>query len=114
MHPKNLLILICACIGMLAATVRAETADNPNDSFLNAYTDFQTAARAEAEGNLKGALQKYKETARLLDQITSRWPNWEPTIVDYRKKRTQEAVAKLSGRVGSDAPPASTSPSANR
>ncbi len=110
MHPKNLLILICACIGMLAATVRAETADNPNDSFLNAYTDFQTAARAEAEGNLKGALQKYKETARLLDQITSRWPNWEPTIVDYRRKRTAEAITKLSGKVSSDAAPVAAPP----
>ncbi len=103
MRPTNLLIILFACFALLAAIARAESGDNPNDYFLNAYTSFQKASQIESTGSPQAALQSYRETLHILDQISKRWPNWEREIVDFRRKKTQEAIARL-GEKGSPEP----------
>ena len=50
---------------------------------------------------------KYRYAATLLDQIGQKYPNWQPLIVEYRKKRTSESIARLEQQVGNQPPDAS-------
>lgn len=91
----------------------AASSDAPGD-FLNAYSDFQKAEKQEAGGDVRGALNSYRDTLKILDHITATAPNWNPSIVDYRRKRTTEAISKLAGRVGGSGLPLQPQPTLRR
>lgn len=68
--------------------------------FLNAYMSVQQGEKLEGEGQLKAALAKYRFAASALDQVHQKFPQWQPLIVEYRKKRTAESIARLEGKIG--------------
>ena len=60
--------------------------------------------KAENAGDTAKALEKYRYSASLLDQITRDDPKWQPVVVDYRKKRVSENIARLEQQTGSQSP----------
>jgi Flp pilus assembly protein TadD len=94
----TLLSLICL-FGCAFASRGAESND-PADHFLNAYTAFQKAEKAEGEGKFKVALTGYKTAVKALDQINARWPSWNPPVVKYRRERATEAVTRVQPMAG--------------
>jgi tetratricopeptide (TPR) repeat protein len=94
----TLFSLICL-FGCALASGRAESND-PADHFLNAYTAFQKAEKAEGEGKFKAAVAGYKLAVKTLDQITARWPSWNPPIVKHRRERATEAAARVQPMAG--------------
>ncbi len=103
MPAKLLPFVFTASLVCLLAPVRAESGGDPADEFLTAYSECQKAEKLEASGNVRAALQEYKQAAQLLDHISQRSPQWNPTILDYRRKRTAEAITRLSARAGGGA-----------
>ncbi len=99
MRIKIVLAALCALISFFSSLAPAQSSADPSDAFLNAYTTFQKAEKQEAAGNFQGALQGYREAAQLLDQIAQRSPNWNPSIIDFRRKRTAEAITKVQSRI---------------
>jgi Flp pilus assembly protein TadD/septal ring factor EnvC (AmiA/AmiB activator) len=77
----------------------SETADT-SDLFLNAYMANEEGQKLESAGDSTKALEKYRYAASLLDQITRDDPNWQPIVVDYRKKRVSENIARLQAQAG--------------
>ncbi len=68
---------------------------------------------------MKVALGKLRSAAAVLDQIATRFPSWQPQIVDYRKSRTAEAITRVQEKIArsgggkvdaSDAAPAGDQP----
>jgi Flp pilus assembly protein TadD len=100
MRLKSLPTILCASIALMVAPVRAQVGADPSDSFVSAYTAYSKAEKAESTGNLEVALTTYRDVARILDQISSRWPQWNPAIVEFRKKRTSEAIVKIQSKLG--------------
>jgi Flp pilus assembly protein TadD len=80
------------------------TADS-SDLFLNAYMANEEGQKLESAGDTTKALEKYRYAASLLDQITRNDPKWQPVVVDYRKKRISDNIARLQQQVGQQVPP---------
>ncbi len=66
-----------------------------SDLFLNAYKDFQTAEKLEREAEPQEALKKYRSALLTLRQISKSSPDWQPLVVDYRLRKTQESIERL-------------------
>lgn len=99
MRPKYLPLILCASIALTIAPAHAQVVNDPSESFLSAFSAFQKAEKIEAAGNGQAALAAYKEAARVLEQISARWPQWNPAIVEFRKKRTADAILKVQERM---------------
>jgi tetratricopeptide (TPR) repeat protein len=84
-------------------TARAQSGD-PSQMFLNAYMAVQQAEKLERNGKNSEALSKFRYAASLLDQITSQHPDWQPLIVNYRKKKTGEMIQKLEDTIALESP----------
>src|SRR6478735_5171103 len=97
MRPNTLPVL--AFLGLAATAAYADSGD-ASDQFLNAFLAFQKAEKAEAAGNIPGAIKGFNQTINFLDQIHARWPNWSPAIITYRREKAVEAISRLRGPTG--------------
>ncbi len=83
--------------------IRPETdsvnVSDPSQMFLNAFTAVQQGEKLEADGNLRGALAKYRFGASLLEQLGQTNPTWQPLIVRYRMRKTTENIQKLQDKL---------------
>lgn len=86
-----LLALLFACLASL--TLRA--AEDPGALYLQAYMAYRAGERLEAEGKTAESLQKFRFCASVLDQLQKQTPDYEPVVVDYRLRKTRQAVARL-------------------
>lgn len=107
--------ILLAAFALWAAPVRAQSSADPGDLFVNAYMDVQQGEKAEQSGNFKAALTKFRSAATTLDQISTRYPSWQPQIVDYRKTRTADGIARMQEKIahlgGGQADPGGALPS---
>lgn len=93
MRPFFLLILCCVLSAQCAF------AQDPGDYFLKAYNSCTDGERSETSGDFKRAAQMFQKTLGICEEITQRWPEWNPPIVDHRRKKAQEGLARVSPRV---------------
>jgi len=80
-----------------------------SDLFLRAYQDFQAGEKLERDGNPRAAFARYQSASKLLDQISKSQPDWQPSVVEYRLKKTRENITRLEGEVTA-LPPAQEGP----
>jgi len=97
MRPLALSVL--ACVAFALHSLHAQSSD-PGDLFVSAYMAVQAGEKAEQGGNLKEAMSKFRYAAQMLDQISEKTPSWQPSIIEYRKKRTAEAIGRVQDRIG--------------
>jgi len=71
--------------------------DDPAREFFSAYQEYQRAERLEREGRGRDALAKFRFVATQLGQIRSQFPDWQPLVLEFRLRKTQEAVLRLEG-----------------
>lgn len=81
--------------GLLIASASGQ--EDPASDFFSAYQEFQRAEKLEREGRTQDAIKKFRYVATQLGQIQARHPDWQPMVVDFRLKKTQEAVLRLEG-----------------
>ena len=96
---RHFLLIFGVLLGFAVGPIRAQSND-PADYFLNAYTAFQKGEKAEGAASFRTAAGAYKQAIGACDQISSRWPNWQPPIVKYRRDRSAEALARVQPKVG--------------
>src|SRR5215208_3343348 len=95
------LLLLIGLTACCAQTARAEASD-ASELFLNAYLAVQQGEKFERGGKNQAALAKYRFAHSLLDQISQKNPDWQPLIVDYRRRKTADSVSKLEQKVASE------------
>lgn len=100
---QRLALLMLVVVASLA-TPLSTRAEDASDLFLSAYQDFQTADKLVGEGSQREALEKYQTVEKLLLEISKAAPSWQPLVVEYRLKKTQENIARLESEVA-DLPP---------
>ncbi len=101
--PIVLLLLAAGLVLAPFAPLRADTTD-PEQVFLSAYMSFQTAEKLESQGNFKDALAKYRYAGTVLDQLQQRSPDWNPLVLQFRKKKVAEAIQNLQERIAAEIP----------
>ncbi len=113
---RSTLLSLVFFLSCILSSFAADSVD-PSDLFLNAYLAVQAGEKYEGDGNYKLALGKYRYAEGLLDRLTKEFAEWQPLIVDYRKKKTDESIAKLQQKVGLEGPgavsPSSALPESN-
>jgi len=65
------------------------------DLFLDAFMAFQQAEKAMVAKDTRESRASYAKAITLLDSISKRWPEWNPSIVEHRRKKAMEGLAKL-------------------
>ncbi|PWU11026.1 MAG: hypothetical protein C5B47_01345 [Verrucomicrobia bacterium] len=85
-------LIVCSCLCLSSAL---PAASDPSDLFLKAYQEFQNGELLEKKNAPDEALIKYRYTASLLSQIQKANPDWQPTVVSYRLRKTQENIGRL-------------------
>ncbi|MEM9443803.1 MAG: tetratricopeptide repeat protein [Verrucomicrobiota bacterium] len=88
---------------LLTLTVSVALAATPQDKYLQIYLLIQEADKLETAGQKASARERYSVALQRLRGLHEENPDWEPTIVKYRIKYTEEKVAALEG--GEDANP---------
>ncbi len=97
---RYLLPIFLTCLFGVLQPLHAQNSTDPGDLFVNAYMAVQQADKMEQSGNLRGALSKLSYARDVLDTIGSRFPSWSPAILNYRKQRTAESIARISKDLG--------------
>ncbi len=99
MRPSILPLILSASISFLLLPVQAQSGSDPSDQYLSGYTAFERGERLSSAGDVKGAIASFKETRRVLSQIKSAAPSWNPGMVEMRLKRAGEKIVELEGRL---------------
>ncbi len=89
-------------LGFLAAVLLTSLAmvgsafsQDSSDLFLKAFQNFQAGEKFERDTKPREALAKFRSAEELLQQITKTAPDWQPLVVEYRLKKTQENITRL-------------------
>lgn len=86
--------LAAVVLASLAMSVSAYSQDS-SDLFLKAFQSFQAGEKFEREVKQREALEKYRQAEQLLQQIAKDASDWQPLVVEYRLKKTQENITRL-------------------
>jgi len=96
---RQFAILLLAALALAVSPLRAQSSTDPGDLFVNAYMAVQQGEKAEQSGNFKLALSKLRSAASVLDDIATHYPSWQPSIVDYRRSRTADAISRVQEKI---------------
>jgi Mg-chelatase subunit ChlD len=69
------------------------------ERFVNAFIAARKAEELTTKGEPQKALEVYREAETALDQVKQQWPKWQPELLEFRLKRTKEAIGKLQQEV---------------
>ncbi|MEY3480304.1 MAG: repeat containing protein [Verrucomicrobiota bacterium] len=89
--------LLLPLISVVVTAGHLHAQADPASEFFAAYQEFQRAEKLEREGRTKDAAAKFRYVASQLGQIKSQNPDWQAVVVDFRLKKTQEALIRLEG-----------------
>lgn len=89
------LLLLGAALGLQAQTLDAE--------FLQIYRVIQEAEVLEKGGQAGPAMDRYQEARRRLEEFSRANPNWNPTIIGFRRRYLEERSNAMKGRLAPSA-----------
>jgi Flp pilus assembly protein TadD len=101
MRRWGLLLIILGTSLMMPSSAFAE---DPSDLFLKAYKDFAAGEKLERESKPRDALKKYRSAQQILHQIARSEPDWQPLVIEYRLRKTQENLIRLEGELANGPP----------
>ena len=99
---RRTLSIICFLAGISFAplAVRAQGIESAQQEFVNAFLSVRKAEDQERVGEMKAALATYRGAAGTLTRIKKESPGWQSDLVDFRLKRTMEAIDRVQTRMG--------------
>jgi Flp pilus assembly protein TadD len=92
---RKFFLLACGLLAFMGSA----WAQDSSDLFLRAYQDFQAGEKLERDASPREAYAKYQSAAKLLEQIIKADAEWQPSVVQYRLKKTRENIDRLEGEV---------------
>ncbi|MFZ4116528.1 MAG: tetratricopeptide repeat protein [Chthoniobacterales bacterium] len=82
---------------LLVSTLAATELNDPAQEFLIAYQSFQQAERLERAGKRNEAIAKYRYAEAVLKALSSKNPDWQQPVVDYRLHKVKDSLTRLTG-----------------
>jgi hypothetical protein len=68
------------------------------EAFVTGFLSARKAEEQDAAGDARKAAENYRAAIETLIKIKEQWPTWQPNLVEFRLKRTQESLNKLEAR----------------
>ena len=99
---RRTLVILCFIFGISFAPLplRAQGTDAAQQQFVEAFLGVRKAEDQEKSGDVKTALATYKTALGTLMRIKQENPKWQSELLDFRIKRTAEAIDRLDGQSG--------------
>jgi len=91
--PSARSVFLFALATLTVASVAV--ARDASDVFLQAYQQFKAAERLEEAQDQVRALALYRKVEGSLQELRETDASWQPVVVNYRLKRTREALVRL-------------------
>ena len=101
---RYLLCLVLACLVSAPQPLHAQSDSDAGDTFVHAYSVAQEAEAAEQAGDFRVALSKFRYAKEALESVAAKFPSWQPAIVNYRKQRVLDGLARVQGKAGKPGP----------
>ncbi|MFL2451689.1 MAG: hypothetical protein ACJ0IB_06485 [Verrucomicrobiales bacterium] len=108
---KNILILLLALASSFVTS--GSYAQDPGTIYLEAYLQVEDAEKLEKESKFNEALRKYTDAKNILDNIAREHRGWRPEVLDYRRRKVNEAIDRCKKILPKDAVPEKNIPASN-
>lgn len=79
-------------------------AQDPADVYLTGYMQVREAEAALRAGDIDKAYRKFADSEKIFRTIAQRWKDFEPDMVDFRRRKINEALSKIEQTPGWDGP----------
>ena len=89
------------------------SAQDPGTIYLEAYLQVEDAEKLEKESKFSEALRKYSDAKNILDNIARDHRGWRPEVLDYRRRKVNEAIDRCRKSVPKDELPNINNPEPN-
>ncbi len=89
-----------AGIHLAQLPVRAQGVDAAQQQFVDAFLSVRKGEEQEKAGDHKAALATYRSALGTLMRIKQENPKWQTDLLDFRIKRTMEAVDLIQEKMG--------------
>ena len=99
---RRTLAILCFIVGisLTPLPVRAQGTDAASEQFVEVFLGVKKAEDLEKAGDLKAALATYRTALATLKKIKQENPKWQSDLLDYRLKRTTEAIERVQEKTG--------------
>jgi tetratricopeptide (TPR) repeat protein len=99
---RRTLVILCFLAGLALSPIstHAQGIDPAQEAFVNAFLAIRKAEEQAASGDSKTALKTFRTAVDTLAKIKQQWPSWQPELLEYRLKRTQETINQLQAKMG--------------
>ena len=104
----GLLLLVISILSIPIAS-----AQDPGTIYLEAYLQVEDAEKLEKESKFSEALRKYSDAKNILDNIARDHRGWRPEVLDYRRRKVNEAIDRCRKSVPKDELPNINNPEPN-
>ncbi len=104
----GLLLLVISILSIPIAS-----AQDPGTIYLEAYLQVEDAEKLEKESKFSEALRKYSDAKNILDNIARDHRGWRPEVLDYRRRKVNEAIDRCRKSVPKDERPNINNPEPN-
>ena len=95
----GLLLAIVTLAGSLAPAAGKNDNDRAREIWMAGYLKFEEANKAEGENKLMLALDLYREALAAFTEVKSKFPTWNPSLLDYRTNFCKERCRRLEASV---------------
>ena len=103
-YSKNILNLLLTVLSTLSISIA--TAQDPGTIYLEAYLQVEDAEKLEKESKFAEALRKYTDAKNILDNIAREHRGWRPEVLDYRRRKVNEAIDRCRKSIPENERPA--------
>ena len=100
---KNILILLLALASSFI--IQESNGQDPGTIYLEAYLQVEDAEKLEKESKFNEALRKYTDAKKILDNIARDHRGWRPEVLDYRRRKVNEAIDRCKKVLPKDEAP---------
>ena len=110
-NSQKIFGLLLLLISILSTPIAS--AQDPGTIYLEAYLQVEDAEKLEKESKFSEALRKYSDAKNILDNIARDHRGWRPEVLDYRRRKVNEAIDRCRKSVPKDERPNINNPEPN-
>lgn len=97
--------IVCFLVGsaITPLAIGGQGNDHVQQEFVNAFLMARKGEEQEKAGDLRNALATFRSAAGMLIKIKKESPGWQTDVVDFRLKRTMDALDRIQTKLGGPA-----------
>jgi chromosome segregation ATPase len=97
------LLTLCLCFTFSAGLCAQVKTDAARSEWMRGYVKLESADKAGQAGNKLAALQLYREAVLVFEAVRRQFPEWNPSLLNFRIKYCQQKISELEQSVQSEA-----------